>query len=99
MYQLVNIAINTLVLRKRDPFARRLFYLMVCRCQADKIVCMMVRTDTDILLFSMHSDECPGCYKYWFDTVCDHISGVISRLSYLRHDVIRTLFPYHYTGI
>jgi len=60
---------------------------------------MMVRTDTDILLFSMHSDECPGCYKYWFDTVCDHISDVISRLSYLRHDVIRTLFPYHYTGI
>ncbi|WP_375138729.1 hypothetical protein [Pectobacterium polaris] len=28
------------------------------------------------------------CYKYWFDTVCDHISGVISGLIYPRHDVI-----------
>lgn len=41
----------------------------------------------------------PGCYKYWFDTVCDHISGVVSGLIYPRHDVIRALFPYHYTGI
>ena len=34
-----------------------------------------------------------------FDTVCCHISGVIIGLNNPRHDVIRTLFPYHYIGM
>ena len=38
-----------------------------------------------------------GWCKYWFDAVCDHISGVVSGFNELRHDVIQVLFPNHYT--
>ena len=38
-------------------------------------------------------------YKYWFETVYDYISGVISRFNEPRNNVIRALFPNHYAGI